>query len=148
MGRFWILHLTRHCFSLLGNNYGGDGRINFGLPDLRGRVQISSGQGPGLSNYSLGSMGGAETVTLSANNMPAHTHSLNATVSAAGSTDPTGRSLAAKERTNLYSDDAAATAMKSGSIGNTGDSQAHENRPPYTTLNCIIATQGTFPSRS
>ena len=148
-GQLLPINQNDALFSLLGTTYGGDGRTTFALPDVRGRVMINAGRGPGLSDYQLGQEGGAETVTLTQSQMPAHTHQLNGSASIANSEKPDGSLPAAKQRTKLYSTDSGTpVAMNSASIGSTGGSQAHENRPPYLTLHCIIALQGLYPSRS
>jgi len=158
-------------FSLLGTTYGGDGRSTFQLPELRGRAPIHQGQGPGLSSYPLGRRGGTETVTLTQNQMPSHTHVANAsdftvtfpastseaTTNTPGPTVKLGKA-AAQERTdpspNIYTTGAADTELgqfpASGTLtnDNTGGSQAHENRMPYLVLNYCICLQGIFPSRN
>ena len=142
-------------FSLLGTTYGGDGRTTFALPDLRGRVAIHPGTGPGLSNYQLGERGGQEQVTLAANQMPSHTHAITAALkgtAVAGDNDsPAGNTLALKARSSNYSTTAPAVDMQAGSVtvtaANTGGSQPHENRMPYLGIYHIIALQGIFPSR-
>lgn len=121
-------------YSLLGNTYGGDGRTTFALPDLRGRVPVGAGQqGPGLSNYSLGQAGGAESVTLMPAQIPAHTHTLqgapaNASAGPSVVTAPAGGSQT------------VVTAA-------FGGGQPHENRQPFLGLQYIIATEGIYPTR-
>lgn len=133
-------------FSLVGTIYGGDGRTTFGLPDLRGRAPIHWGNGPGLQNYNIGQKGGAETVTLNANQMPQHNHSVACSGNDATLGLPTGN-VPATTGENNYSQSKDST-MKSDMIGNAGSSQAHENRQPYLAVSFIIALQGVFPSRS
>jgi microcystin-dependent protein len=134
-------------FSLLGTTYGGNGQTTFALPDLRGRVPVSSGQGPGLSNYTLGQSGGSESVTLTQSQMPAHTHSANAASGGGSSTSPDGRVWAASTaRDNVYAG-AANTTMAVQALGASGGSQPHDNTPPYLTLNYCIALEGIYPSR-
>lgn len=135
-------------FSLLGTYFGGDGVNNFGLPDLRGRIAIGQGQGPGLANYTQGQPGGAETVTLAGSDAPSHTHTLMAAASV--TTPDPGPSVvlgtpAAAVR--LYGA-GAATPLASTSVAPFGSSVPHENRQPYLALNYIIALNGIFPSRS
>jgi microcystin-dependent protein len=132
-------------FSLLGTTYGGNGTTTFALPDLRGRVPIHAGQGPGLSPYTLGQVGGAEQVTLLANQMPAHNHSLAATNAEASQTLPGGQLLAQSREVTYGS--GALVGMNPQSIGAAGGSQPHENRQPYLTINFIIALEGIYPSR-
>ena len=135
-------------FSLIGTYFGGDGVNTFNLPDLRGRVAVSQGQGTGRSNYNQGQMGGAESVSLVASQAPAHTHTLMA---ASNATTPNpGPSLALGSpatAVQLYGTNSP-TALASGSIGTFGSGAAHENRQPFLGLNYIIALTGIFPSRS
>jgi microcystin-dependent protein len=136
-------------FSLLGTYFGGDGVQTFNLPDLRGRVALAQGQGPGLSNYVQGQAGGAERVALTAGQAPAHNH----TLMAAGSvtTPNPGPAMALgtpAAAVRLYGGTGGATALAPTSIGSFGSSGAHENRQPYLALNYIIALTGIFPSRS
>lgn len=140
-------------FALLGTTYGGDGRTTFGLPDLRGRIAISKGQGAGGPiAYAVGQSGGAETVTLTVDNLPGHTHGLMAATTAATTGNPIGNILADPADTiNLYIPaDTSATAkwlpLADGAIGNIGGGAAHENRMPTTAITYIIATQGIFPN--
>jgi microcystin-dependent protein len=153
-------------FSLLGTTYGGDGRTTFGLPDLRGRVPISSGQGPGLNNVTLGELAGTETTTLLSTQMPAHTHviTLTQTITAKGQTaggnsrSPAGNvpAMEASGVTATYSSLATGlTAMGSfidltgtATAGIAGNSQPVDIRNPYLTLNYCIALEGIFPSRN
>lgn len=134
-------------FSLLGTIYGGDGRTTFALPDLRGRVPLGMGTGPGLSPHSIGQRGGAETTTLTVNNLPAHTHTLNLATAAEGdSNDPAGRLLA---QTDARSYSGQGPAIPSGgATAGAGANQAVNNMQPYLSLSFIIALQGIFPSRS
>jgi len=124
-------------FSLLGTTYGGDGRSTFALPDLRGRVAINAGQGPGLSDRQLGERGGQETVTLTALQMPTHTHDV--LIAQSGQAGDNG---------GLTVTQNAQTGMVTGGTSNVGGGQPHSNMPPYVVLNTCIALEGTFPSRS
>lgn len=139
-------------FSILGTTYGGDGRTTFGLPDLRGRTAVHPGSGPGLSQIRLGQKGGAETHTLTVAQMPAHNHAatLHATSTRGLSPVPTGKILATKPRTNIYSHVAPDVAMSTGAVttADTGGSQSFSIRDPYLAINHIIALVGLFPSRS
>jgi microcystin-dependent protein len=136
-------------FSILGTTYGGDGRVTFALPDLRGRVPIGMGPGPGLSPYQLGEKGGQETHTLQIAEMPSHTHPV--TVAAANENNtpqnrPGGNVLGAA---NIYDSAASADAALGGvSSGSVGGNAAHENRQPYLAVNYIIALYGIYPPRN
>ena len=135
-------------FSLLGTTYGGNGQTTFALPDLRGRVPIHQGQGPGLSNYDLGQVSGVENSTLTSNQMPQHTHvaTLHASTQPAGDTLPTGNYLADGgaylSTTN--------TAMNAGAVTNglAGGSQPFSLLQPYLVINFCICLEGIFPSRN
>ncbi len=136
-------------FSLVGTTYGGDGRTTFALPDLRGRVPIHPGQGPGLSNYALGQLSGTETRTLVTTNMPAHNHSLIAVSESGDASAPAGAFLANTGTLDKeYKTTGTAVAMNSQAIGISGGSQPFSIVQPYLCLNYIIALFGTFPSRN
>ena len=140
-------------FSLIGTYYGGDGFSTFALPDLRGRVPIHQGTGPGLSPYNVGQVGGSETVTLLLEQMPAHTHQMMGQSSLGTLTSPfssngTGYIWAAQSRLNIYSAAVPDTAMGAQSITSAGGNLPHPNMSPYLVLNYIIALQGVFPSRN
>jgi len=149
-GQLLAIAQNTALFSLLGTIYGGDGRTTFALPDLRGRVPIHAGNGPGLSNYPLGSRAGAETVTLTANQMPSHNHVANAAGPAGNSNDAIGNVWAddAGVSSATYSSAAATGTMRSNAIGNAGGNQSHENRQPYLAVNFVIALVGLYPSRN
>jgi microcystin-dependent protein len=135
-------------FALLGTTYGGNGQTTFALPDLRGRAPIHMGQGPGLTNRRIGEVGGSENVTLTANQLPAHNHNLNALAVPAASGDPTQR-LLAQSRGSVYAPPSETpVVMSQQAIGFAGGSQPHENMQPYLVMNYIIALEGIFPSRN
>lgn len=132
-------------FSLLGTIYGGDGSTTFALPDLRGRFPIHPGNGPGLTSVRQGQRGGSETHTLSTDNLPPHSHTMNiASNNEGNSTQPTGNVLAVSDDRNYVS----GTGEPMGSSSSIGGSQAVNHLPPYNAVNFIIALQGIFPSRS
>jgi microcystin-dependent protein len=135
-------------FSLLGTTFGGNGQTTFALPDLRGRVPNSSGQGPGLSSYDLGQVGGTESETMTINQMPAHNHLVAATGADASSSKPEARFLANTGATALYADTSDGTLMGPTMITNTGGSQPFSLLQPYLTVNFCIALEGIFPSRN
>lgn len=134
-------------FSLLGTTYGGDGKSTFALPDLRDRFPMHPGQGPGLTPRSLGEQGGAASVTLTAAELPAHSHTLNAATGAAGGA-PEGQLPGKPAAANIYGGTSNPTTMASAALQPAGGTQAHENRQPYLAVNFIIALQGIFPPRS
>ncbi len=137
-------------FSILGVTYGGDGRTTFALPDLRGRVPLHPGQGPGLQPYQLGEHGGTESVTLNPFQMPGHDHPVRCTSQIGDQDSPVGAIPAAEQaqRTSVWSKAASDGSMAGAMIGENGGNQAHENRQPFTSVNFIIALQGTYPPRS
>ncbi|MCL1500587.1 phage tail protein [Xanthomonas nasturtii] len=137
-------------YVLLGIAYGGDGQNTFGVPDLRGRLPIHQGQGPGLSNYVFAQKSGTETVTLTEPQMPAHTHVAQVTTVAATSPSPAGLLPAAVGATLFYVSDvtgATALAMSTQSTSFTGGSQPHDNTMPTLTVQYCIATTGIFPQQ-
>lgn len=152
-GQLMSIASNNALFSLLGTMYGGDGRTTFALPDLRGRVPVGVGQGPGLSSYTQGRKSGTETVTLTKFQIPSHSHTATLNAESAGGTTeiPAGNKLSNSRRSAIYSADIATadTPLASNSIivSNTGGNQAHENRPPSLAIKYCIATQGIYPSR-
>lgn len=134
-------------FSLLGTIYGGDGRTTFGLPDLRGRIPIHAGHGPGLSERRLGSKGGAEKVTLTVNQNPSHTHGpLKASSQTATEALPGGK-VTAQTDTPLYIDDTPLAGFNAAAVTNVGGSRSHTNLMPFLCVHFIIALVGIYPSR-
>lgn len=139
-------------FSLLGTTYGGDGRTTFGLPDLRGRMAVHFGNGPGLAPRNLGSKWGSETVTLTLANLPSHTHpGIQATSGGGTATSPAENVLAVSALNTTYSSSAPDVSMRSGNVqvGTlTGGGQAIPIRDGSLGVNYCIALFGTYPSRS
>jgi microcystin-dependent protein len=135
-------------FSLLGTTYGGDGRSNFGLPNLQGMVAIGMGQGPGLSNYDPGATGGSDSVTVILNELASHTHGALAFGRAGDTQSPAGADWAKAGADFPYGTSSPSGVMSAAATSAVGGSQPHENRQPYLVLNYIIALQGIFPSRS
>jgi microcystin-dependent protein len=139
-------------FALIGTTYGGDGQTTFGVPDLRGRVPVHQGQGPGLSNYVIGQRAGTETVTVLSTQMPAHTHTAVASTAAASTGSPGNTVLpGAVANQTMYVTDTTGGApftLAGSSVSNAGGSQPHENCMPTLTVQFCIATQGIFPSQA
>jgi microcystin-dependent protein len=143
-GQLLPINQNQALFSLLGTTYGGDGRVNFGLPDLRSRVPIHFGDG-----FTLGERGGEAAHTLTIAELTTHIHVLNGTGTAASQPVPTGALLATTAATDpAYSAPSSLVAMFPGAIGNTGGSQAHLNQQPFLVLTFCIALQGIFPSQT
>ena len=155
-GQIMSIAQNTALFSLLGTTYGGNGQTTFALPDLRGRVPVGTGQGPGLSNITLGEVSGTPTVTLLTTQIPAHNHPVTGSLNmgakngAGNSISPTGN-YPAQGAANAYSttQDAQMAALN-GSIttGPTGGSQPFSIMPPYLGMNYVICLFGIFPSRN
>lgn len=150
-GRLLSIAEYEVLFALIGTTYGGDGQTTFAVPDLRGRLPIHQGTGPGLSNYVIGQMSGTESVTLISQQMPAHTHTAVATTALATALTP-GTSLlpGAVSGDNFYVSDistATVVAMSAQSTSLAGGSQPHENCMPTLTTQYCIAWAGIFPSQ-
>ena len=132
-------------FNLIGTTYGGDGQSTFQLPDLRSRVLVHQGQGPGLSNYSLGQPGGVEAVTLTTSQIPIHSHAPLAS-NTGGSDNPANNFWANSTTGKPYSAPPPAVQMNAATIAATGGSQPHENMIPFLCVSYIISLFGIFPS--
>jgi len=139
-GQLLPINQNQALFSLLGTTFGGDGRVNFALPDLRGRAPIHVGSG-----HTLGERGGEQAHTLSISELPTHTHVLQGTTANGTVINPTNNQLA-NAQVASYSNPQSLVAMNASSITNTGGSQAHLNMQPFTTVSFCIALQGIFPS--
>lgn len=155
-GQILAINQYTALFSLLGTMYGGNGQSTFALPDLRGRVAIGFGQGPSLSQRTLGEFAGAENVTLSPHQMPVHTHQLMIS-NGTGTTDTANGNFLANgavtiARGNIVPANIYGTGqngqLNSNAVSSQGGSQPHNNMQPYLTLNYCIALQGVFPSRN
>ncbi len=144
-----LLAVTQNdaLFSLLGTVYGGDGRTTFGLPDLRGRIPIHAGTGPGLSQRRLGAKAGSEEVTLTVNQLPSHTHDLQALQQNAGTPNASGNLLAQTPTVDLYITDPPFEGMNSNAVTAVGGSSSHTNLMPFLCIHFIIALFGIYPSR-
>jgi len=154
-GQTLPINQNQALYSLLGTTYGGNGQTNFALPDLRGRAIIGFGQGPGLSSYVPGQLGGSEGVTLTVAQMAQHAHQLSASLKAdasADGSDPAGAYPAAPADNTLpFATGTSNTTMNStaltGGTASAGTGTAHENRQPVLGMNYCIAVAGIFPSR-
>jgi microcystin-dependent protein len=140
-GQLLPINQNQALFSLLGTTYGGDGRVNFGLPNLQGRAPIHMGSG-----HTLGERGGEQAHTLSISEIPTHTHVMNASDTPPETNSASSGYLAAAA--NVYGPPSNLVAMSAAEAGNAGGSQAHLNMQPFLTLNFSIALQGIFPSQT
>ncbi len=138
-GQLLPINQNQALFSLLGTTFGGDGRVNFALPDLRGRAPIHVG-----SSHTNGERGGEQAHTISIAELPQHAHVMNGSSSNADVVSPTDNVVA--QSSQLYGPAAQLTALDSSTNGSTGGSQAHLNMQPFLTLSFCIALQGIFPS--
>src|SRR5471032_1980439 len=139
-GQLLPINQNQALFSLLGTTYGGDGRVNFGLPDLQGRTPMHMGSG-----HTLGERGGEQNHTLSISEIPTHVHTANASSNDGGVAIPVSGYLAKAAPANPYIAPTNLAAMNAGTLANVGGSQAHLNMQPFLTLNFSIALQGIFP---
>ena len=154
-----ILNINQYTplFTVLGTTYGGDGRNTFALPDLRSRVAVHPGQGPGLSYYEIGQRAGTESVTLAMNEIPVHSHALRASTEDASEIDPTGNYLAKNfdsiqlvpTQPGYAGGTGASTIVEMNplAISNAGGSKPHTNVQPSLAINYIIALNGNYPFR-
>ncbi len=145
-----ILQVTQNeaLFSLFGTTYGGDGRNTFGLPDMRGRLPVHQGSGPGLTPRTMGQRSGQEQVTLNANQI-GHSHTLRGNTGVGNQSSPTNHALAQDTGDTTYRNEAPSVDMSAGSITTApGGGQAHENMPPFLGVHCSVALVGIFPSRT
>lgn len=147
-GQLLAIAQNQALFALLGTTYGGNGQTTFALPDLRGRAPMHAGPSS-AGNVALGERGGAESVTLTAGQLPIHTHTLAASSDLANASVPGNALPAAKPRggMNRYAAPGSETLMAPSSLAPAGGSQPHPNMQPFTVLTWAIALQGIFPSR-
>lgn len=154
-GQALAISTNQALFSVFGTTYGGNGVTTFNLPDLRGRSIISSGQGPGLQNYTMGQAAGTESATLSLGQIPAHVHNGNVNLALAANSndgiDPTSNDGYPSAYTGAYSATGGGNMGVVGyeeTIGNTGGNQPIDIRSPFLVITYIIALTGVYPSRN
>ncbi len=141
-GQLLPINQNQALFSLLGTTFGGDGQVNFALPDFRGRVPVHPG-----GSFTLGERGGQTAHTVTSAELPQHSHTIQASADQATTNTPdAGVVPSASAAANLYAAPVNLVAMAGNALGNTGGTQAHENRQPFLALNFSIALQGIFPS--
>jgi microcystin-dependent protein len=154
MGQLLPINQNQALFSILGTTYGGNGQTTFALPDLRGRTPVHTGQGAGTSNFFLGQVSGLEYITLTTNNLPAHTHAASLTVgvsTAAATLDEPIAAVPAVGSINAYQQGATTDGQLGGVsavVQPSGGGQPVSIRQPYLCINFIIALYGIFPSRN
>lgn len=141
-GQLLPINQNQALFSLLGTTYGGDGRVNFGLPNLQGRTPMHRGDG-----HTLGELGGEQNHTLAISEIPSHVHTASGSSTAGDSAIPTGR-LLANSPALIYIPPANLNSLLPSTVSNVGGSQAHQNMQPFLTLSFCIALQGIFPSQT
>ncbi|HSB09844.1 MAG TPA: tail fiber protein [Blastocatellia bacterium] len=142
-GQLLPINQNQALFSLFGTTYGGDGRVNFALPDFRGRAPLHFGDG-----FTQGERGGEENHTLIISEMTGHTHQVSAATNAPNAGTPVGNMLCESPPANSLFAATPNTAMAPQAVGNVGGSQPHNNLQPYLCLNFIVALQGIFPSQT
>jgi microcystin-dependent protein len=150
-GQLMVISQNTALFSLFGTTFGGDGRLNFGLPNLQGSAPMNPGQGSGLSDHYLGEVGGEQTVTLQQSEIPSHPHSLMASPRNADLNNPGPQnSLARSTPAYIYKQPAGAnppSPLNPNVVGLSGNGRPHNNMQPYQCVTFIVALQGVFPSR-
>lgn len=148
-GQLLSISENQTLFNLIGTIYGGDGQSTFGLPDLRGRIPVHVGQGPGIANnYQIGEKAGAEEVTLSPTQIPSHSHAMLGSSGNGSQSTPENNVLASSTLARLYTGNTPNLAMAPNSISAAGGSLPHNNLQPYLCVNYIISLFGVFPSQN
>lgn len=136
-------------FNLIGTTYGGDGQETFGLPDLQGRIPVHMGQGPGISqNYTIGEKAGVETVTLTTNQLPIHTHALLASSDPGNAAGPASNVLANPLNTEPYFPSTGSVQLNTQSLTSAGGNQPHDNMMPFLCITFIISLFGIYPTQN
>lgn len=155
-GQLIAISQNTALFSLYGTTYGGNGRTNFALPNMQGRVPLQEGHGPGLTNYTLGEKTGTDTVTLVPAQLPEHNHQVRVANVNADRRTPTGEYLGIARRQSrqttvaqsAYAGMSGPVDMSAAAISSTGGGEAHENRQPFLAINFCCSLFGTYPSRN
>lgn len=154
-GQLLAISSNTALFSILGINYGGDGRVTFGLPNLQGRVVVSPGQGPGLSLWDLGQTQGDDSVTLTSTEMPMHTHQITGMNNGGTESAPNGSCYLSRDVRGgggvvqyMQTGGTPSAMMAPTALMPGGGSQPHENRQPFVVLNYCIALRGEYPARN
>lgn len=149
-GQLMPISQNETLFNLIGTTYGGDGQSTFALPDLQGRMPLHAGQGPGISQtYQIGETGGVESVTLSVQQIPVHTHALLASGDFGQNQQPQNGFFAQLNTGTLYISPADPMAnLNAGALSPVGGSQPHENMMPYLCITFIISLFGVFPTQN
>jgi len=142
-GQILPINQNQALFALLGTTYGGDGRVNFALPNLQGRVPVHFGNG-----HTLGERAGEQAHTLSMAELPAHTHTVQASATAGTQNVPANNMVLSQRAAEIYRAPSNLAPMVAGTLTNLGGSQAHQNMQPFLVLNFCIALQGIFPSQN
>jgi microcystin-dependent protein len=146
-GRLLAIAENDALFTLIGTTYGGDGQSTFALPDLRGRVPVHMGQGPGISqSYQIGEAAGVESVTVTMQQTPVHNHAFVASTASGAANAPQGNVVATPAVAKLYRLTSPSDPLAANMIGGSGGSQPHDNRMPFIAINYIISLFGIFPS--
>jgi microcystin-dependent protein len=135
-------------FALIGTTYGGDGQTTFALPDLRGRVPVHQGTGPGFTPRTMGERYGTETVTLTSNQIPLHSHTQQASTNAVNAGSGPSAVLGNSATTAFYGSGTPQVTMAAAAVDSAGSGQPHNNMAPFLALNFIIAVEGVFPARN
>lgn len=148
-GQLMPISENEPLFNLIGTTYGGDGQETFALPDLQGRIPIHQGQGPGISqNYIIGEKAGVESVTLTTQQIPIHSHSVLASTDPATSTLASGNITAATNQLEVYTENSPTKTFAPNTLSPTGGSQPHDNMMPFLVITFIISLFGIFPSQT
>lgn len=140
-GQLLPINQNQALFSLLGTTYGGDGRVNFALPNLQGRVPLHKG-----GSHTLGELGGAQAHTLTQPELPQHTHTAQGSAAAGTQNVPASNMMLSQRAAEIYRPPSNLASMTAGTLANAGGSQAHQNMQPFLVINFSIALQGIFPS--